>query len=120
MRTILSIPYWKACATALLLVLVVLTSPCSVRNHLERILDVETTEVSNKAKSTSCSTFQSALEQAVVEVQSDQALSPTTFEHAPSNVQPGEIAQQELLADLWVQQNHVPYYILYRNSKYHL
>lgn len=112
---------WRALTTALLLALIVLTSPCSVRNHLERILEVPTTEVSNKSKTATCAAF----EQASQNDRQASTLTHLSLEPAPTIEETHSPAftysavptshQNELLRTL-----NVPYYILYGSSKYHL
>lgn len=54
MKPLGTIPFLRLLGTALILALILLSSPCSVRNYLERFLEVEQTEVSYKSKTTTC------------------------------------------------------------------
>lgn len=44
MKRLRTIPFLRLLGTALILTLILLSSPCSVRNYLERFLEVEQTE----------------------------------------------------------------------------
>ena len=54
MKRLRTIPFLRLLGTALILALILLSSPCSVRNYLERFLEVEQTEVSYKSKTRPC------------------------------------------------------------------
>lgn len=114
-------PFWKPLGTCIILGLIVLSSPCSVRNHLERILEVEQTDVSNKSKTTVCVSY--AVQGTLSQLQKEQ----TTHDDSilpQSNV----IAASEWKLTAYHLPNgfiekgppSVPFYILYGNSKYHL
>lgn len=121
MKRLRKIPFWRSLGTALILALILLSSPCSVRKHLERFLEVEQTEVSNKSKTTACVSFpdQSAILYEWNEVISYEyflvphAFAVTSVLSSQRNFSPHHYAYTK-------NPPSVPYYILYGNSKYHL
>ena len=112
---------WKAITTALLLALIVVTSPCSVRNHLERILDVQTTQVSNKSKTSSCSSFERIEQRINKEIHNDENMPQPIAVKACSYASIfTAILQNTSLKEHAIHSLSVPFYILYGSSKYHL
>lgn len=121
MERLHTIPFWRSLGSALILALILLSSPCSVRNHLERFLEVEQTEVSNKSKTTACISYpdQSAFFYELSEVTSyEYFLVPHAF-----SVTSVLSSQRNFSSHYYAYTKNppsVPYYILYGNSKYHL
>ena len=114
-------PFWKALGTAIILGLIVLSSPCSVRNHLERVLEVEQTDVSNKSKTTVCvsHTVQGTLSQLQKEqTTNDDSILPLLNVFTASEWK----LTGYHLPNGFIEKGppNVPFYILYGNSKYHL
>lgn len=113
--------FWKSLGTAIVLGLIVLSSPCSVRNHLERVLEVEQTDVSNKSKTTVCVSHsdQGTLSQLLNNpTTNDDSILPQLNVIAPSEWK----LSAYHLPNGFIEKGppSVPFYILYGNSKYHL
>ena len=106
---------------SLVLALMVLVSPCSVRNSIERALGIETTEVTNKIKAAPCAAFDQV---AVSEVRSE--LSCDSMEIvAPAELATAYTSTAHTTAVKYAfpfagESPHIPLYILYQSKKAYL
>jgi len=120
---IINSKYWGTTLSVVTLSVLLMVSPCKLRNYIQLELGIPQTSVGNKSKSNASTTTCHAIQQDFVETTISTTDIGPSFIAANSTVRSGLIHTNTILGfsgDLWQVARVIPFYILYQNFKIYL